>query len=112
MVSIKSNHTGPLALMGGPEMAPGKSIEVDDAVWAKMKSHDILKAWLKAGVIEVEGAEASDDNDDAEKDALIAELAKYGVEKNRRSSVETLKKALEEAIAAKEAEDSFDSEDE
>lgn len=56
---IKSNHTGPLGLPGGPVIEPGKTVKVELQGYARfLRLHAVGRAWLDAGVIEiVEGEE-------------------------------------------------------
>jgi signal recognition particle GTPase len=112
MANVKSNHDGPLGLpMGGPVIEPGKTVHVER--WGLIKEHDVVKSWLAAEVIEVVDEDDDDFLDelngdsidadadaDAAKDELIAQLAEFGIKKTRRSSLESLKEALDEALEA------------
>ena len=93
MTNIISKHNGPLALPAGPTLAPGNTVFVER--WHFIKDHAVVKAWLKAGVLAVEKDVTSDPD---EKDALIAALADLGIRKTRRSSVESLRQAKQDAL--------------
>lgn len=56
---IRSHHTGPLGLPGGPVIEPGKTVKVEVQGYARfLRLHAVGRAWLDAGVIEiVEGEE-------------------------------------------------------
>lgn len=85
----------------------GATVEVAD--WPKHAENVVIKAWLAAGVISI-GATATkitlppvvtkgEEGEEDEKDALITMLAQHGIRKDRRSSVESLREALEQATA-------------
>jgi len=52
MTSVTNKHTGPLALPGGPTLQPGQTRDV--ARWNVMRHHNVVSAWLRAGVLKVE----------------------------------------------------------
>src|SRR5690606_18974041 len=80
---IKSNHTGPLGLPGGPVIEPGKTVKVELQGYTRfLRLHAVGRAWLDAGVIEiVEGEEQatapvpSDSGEDEQPKTAIEVLA-------------------------------------
>ncbi|CTQ67137.1 hypothetical protein [Roseibium alexandrii] len=109
MTNVTSKYEGPLGLPGGPVIPAGGTVLVEK--WDIIKEHQVVKAWRDAGVIFAEEPEDTADNTDkdaekAQKDLLIAELAELGIEKNRRSSLETLQEALDAAKAAAQGQES------
>jgi hypothetical protein len=117
----------PLGLPGVGTINPGASAACSQDAWERLKTNKVVVAWRKVGLLSVEGEvpaaidaqasgvsspppvghadvasdEAADLND--EKDMVIAELAKYGIEKDRRSSLPTLWALLDEAKKARGA---------
>ncbi len=76
---------------------PGATGEISSDL---LKKNRIVAAWVENGMlVEAEAPSKSDqgDSDDDEKDTLIEALAEYGIKKNKRSSVESLREALAEA---------------
>lgn len=55
MTNIKSNHTSPLGLPGGPIIPPGGTVSVER--WRFIKNSYAVQAWLAAKVIEEVGNE-------------------------------------------------------
>ncbi|WP_316859937.1 hypothetical protein [uncultured Cohaesibacter sp.] len=53
--------------------------------------------WMVKVEQEATASATDKEAENAEKDTLIAQLAELGIEKDRRSSIESLKEALEEA---------------
>ena len=51
MANIKSNHSGPLALPGGPTIPPGATVAVER--WRIIRGSFVVQSWLAAKVIEV-----------------------------------------------------------
>lgn len=56
MANVRSRHYGPLGLPGGPSIPAGCTVSVPN--WDRIKDNDIVKGWLAAGAIEVEGSPA------------------------------------------------------
>lgn len=52
MANVKSHYVSPLGLPNGIEIAPGRTVRVDD--WNKIRDHHVVKAWLAAEAISVE----------------------------------------------------------
>jgi hypothetical protein len=94
----------PLGLPGGIVVAPGESKNIPG--WAAIKDNAIVKAWVKAKVLTVEGF--TDAPTPAvqtqvvadEKDEILRQLAELGIRKDKRTSLEKLKAALDEALAS------------
>lgn len=84
----------------------GASIEISDADAEAVEKNSVASQWLKAGYISLsDGEPATENNDDARKEQLIAELAELGVKKTKRASVETLEQALDDALNAPAADE-------
>lgn len=106
----KSNRSRGIPVSHGRSaiVAAGQSVEITEDDAEAIKKNAVASGWLNNGLIAIEGTNGLPDTDDAaesedaRKDALIAELAEYGVTKNKRSSVAKLEEALEEAKAATE----------
>ncbi|QQM29300.1 hypothetical protein JET14_13285 [Martelella lutilitoris] len=60
MANIVSNYHGPLGLPGGVVLRPGVAANVEN--WSKIKNHNVVKQWLDAKVIEVQGEEEEADD--------------------------------------------------
>lgn len=114
MTNVTNTCKQPLGLPSGIVVPPGATVAVPS--WEADAQNKVVKSWLRARVLVVGGAtppapepdpveDASEtttqqpEDERDEKDILIAELAEYGITKNRRSSVETLRAALAEAQA-------------
>ena len=115
----------PIGLPGVGTIAPGHSAACSHEAWERLQTNAVVKAWRKAGLLSVEGdvppaiepqssgvpspppvgnADVVPDTDaevNAEKDMVIAALAEYGIEKDRRSSLPTLWGLLDEAKKAR-----------
>lgn len=106
----KSNRSRGIPVSHGRSaiVAVGQSVEITEDDAEAIQKNVVASGWLKNGLIAIEGsidlpnADYADESEDERKDALIAELAEYGVTKNKRSSVAKLEEALEEAKAAAE----------
>lgn len=104
----KSNRSRGIPVSHGRSaiVAAGQSVEITEDDAEAIKKNAVASGWLKNGLIAIEvatGLPDTDDtaeSDDARKEELIAELAEYGISKNKRSSVATLEEALAEAKAA------------
>lgn len=115
----------PLGLPGVGTINPGASAACSQDAWERLKTNKVVVAWRKVGLLSVEGevpaaiepqasgvsspppvgnADVVPDAEaavNAEKDMVIAELAKYGIEKDRRSSLPTLWGLLDDAKRAR-----------
>lgn len=109
MATITNNHQGPIGLPNGIVLAPGSKTLVPS--WPDVAGNAVVKAWVRNKILAVEAAPdalpdpPADDRtgEQIEKDDLIAALADFGIEKTRRSSVESLRAALEDAKLANAA---------
>lgn len=115
---IKNNHATALGV-GGVSI-PGKGGEARIQNWVKAKNSNAVAIWLEQGLIEVVSTDeapvvvpelpglpvpglpmpGAGGDDDARKQALIDELATFGIDKTKRSSIDTLERDL---ASAKEA---------
>lgn len=119
------NRKNPVNLPGVQRLKSGESCTVTAAQLKTLRENPIVDHWIKTGILalgendilpppsaapkdllapdEIEEDEVTDEANDDEaneaeqKDALIAELAKYNVDKDRRSSVDTLRALLDKA---------------
>ena len=87
--------------IGSVVVHPGKTVNVQD--WAAASRSHAVKQWLKLGIIEIadeyDADDAPADEDDpetVEKKELIAKLEKHGIRKTLRTSLDNLRKALDE----------------
>lgn len=107
-VNVKNNHDGSLGVGGVivPGAKNGKPGVARVPNWDKVKRSHAVREWERLGLIEIEenassgglpGLPGLPGADDAEKEAIIAELsAKYGVTKTKRSSLDNLRQELED----------------
>ena len=109
--NVTNCHDAPLSI-GGVTIGPGRTARVER--WESVSRSNAVRIWVEQGLIDVEdlpepeaklpelpglpGLPSDDEND--RKEAIIAQLAELGVEKTKRTSLENLEKALEEARAA------------
>ena len=56
MAKIVLKHTGPLTLPNGQTLRPDAEVNVDR--WDVLKNHNVVKAWLNAGLLLVDGKNA------------------------------------------------------
>lgn len=97
MAKITLKHTGPLTLPNGQTLRPGAETAVER--WDVLKNHNVVSAWIDAGLFLVDGKEAGNSSPAAtgaggEKLSPAAKAAKVAEE-------ERLKKEQEERDAAK-----------
>lgn len=118
MTNVTNNYNRNLGLPNGVVIAAGESADVAD--WDKLSKHKVVAKWLEAGVLsagksskkdEPEGdpevvedvqftEEVADESDeDAQKEAIIAQLKELDIKADKRSSVEKLQEKLDEALA-------------
>lgn len=76
-INIQNTRPGGFGIPGGPVIAGGGSLEVDCADWRAVKDHPVVKAWVDAGHLTVDGEGGDDDEGVAPKSATeVLELAK------------------------------------
>ena len=111
MTNVTNNYNRNLGLPNGVEIAAGESADV--AGWDKLSKHKVVAKWLESGVLStgksskkdapevVENVQITEqeNDEDAQKEALISQLADLGVKADKRSSVEKLQEKLDEALA-------------
>lgn len=117
MTVIKNNHTSPLGIAGVTIRPNGGTADV--AKWESAKTSNAVKIWLARGVIEVVAENGSKATPPAmpaatppampaamppatpaegdEKEKIIAELQKLGIERTKRTGLEKLRAELAEA---------------
>lgn len=111
MTNVTNNYNRNLGLPNGVVIAAGESADVSG--WDKLSKHNVVAKWLESGVLstgksskkdepevveDVQLTEQEQDEDDQKED-LIAQLAELGVKADKRSSVEKLQEKLDEALA-------------
>lgn len=111
MTNVTNNYNRNLGLPNGVVIAAGESADV--AGWDKLSKHKVVAKWLESGVLSagksskkdepevVENVQITEQEQDeyAQKEDLISQLAELGVKADKRSSVEKLQEKLEEALA-------------
>lgn len=76
-ITIQNTRPGGFGIPGGPVIAAGGSLEVDSADWRTVKHHPVVKAWVDAGHLTVDGEGGEDDEGAAPKSATeVLEMAK------------------------------------
>lgn len=107
---VTNHYTGPLGV-GGVVIYPNTSAEVPN--WEKVSKNSVVAKWLESGVLSVGKSSKKDEpevaanvqiteqqqDEDAQKEELIAQLSELGVKADKRSSVEKLQEKLDEALA-------------
>lgn len=58
-LTIKNTRPGGFGIPGGPVIEAGASLDVDQADWETVEDHPVVKAWVDAGHLTVEGDRAS-----------------------------------------------------
>lgn len=121
MATVTLRHSGPLGLPGGPVLRPGAATNVEN--WHVQRNHPVVKQWLAAGVLEVEGEEQDEprkpffsplDHDedgkkggskpvakgeDPERDRLKAEAKDLGIVVHYRWSSERIQEEIDKKLA-------------
>ncbi len=72
MLTIKNTRPGGFGIPGGPVIEAGASLEVDQADWEAVEDHPVVKAWVDAGHLTVDGersTKAAADGSDQPKTA-------------------------------------------
>lgn len=54
-VTITNTRPGGFGIPGGPVIEGGASLEVDQADWATVENHPVVKAWVDAGHLKAAG---------------------------------------------------------
>lgn len=110
-MKIKSSYTATIVLPPNVPVYPGA--EVDYPHWDKYKDNPAIAWYVDQGHLSVGKSSKKDEpevvekvqiteqeqDEDAQKEDLIAQLAELGVKADKRSSVEKLQEKLEEALA-------------
>lgn len=122
MIRITNNFRSPVYLPGESRLIEpnGGTLIVSRAKWDETSRSPVVQAWLKRGLLRADpvdapapaaaepDADASVDTEAAapeplseaqEKDALIAELARHGIQRDRRTSLQRLRDLLADARA-------------
>ncbi len=110
-MKIKSSYNATIVLPPNVPVYPGA--EVDYPHWDKYKDNPAIAWYVDQGHLSVGKSSKKDEpevvekvqiteqeqDEDAQKEDLIAKLAELGVKADKRSSVEKLQEKLEEALA-------------
>lgn len=56
-ITIQNTRPGGFGIPGGPVILSGASLEVDAADWKTVKDHPVVKAWVDAGHLKLDGDE-------------------------------------------------------
>lgn len=75
MANVTSHYVSPLGLPNGVEIPAGRTVRVDD--WHIIRDHHVVKAWLAAEAISVEGDDGKQ-VDDAKSPAEVLAMATDG----------------------------------
>jgi len=111
MTNVTNNYNRSLGLPSGFVIGAGKTEEVPG--WDNLSKHKVVAKWLESGVLSTSKSSKKDEpevvenvqiteqeqDEDAQKEDLIAQLAELGVKADKRSSVEKLQEKLDEALA-------------
>lgn len=114
MTKVTNNYNRDLGLPGGFVIGAGKADDVPG--WDKLSKHKVVAKWLEAGVLSAGKSSKKDDpevvedvqfteevadesDEDAQKEAIIAQLKELDIKADKRSSVEKLQEKLDEALA-------------
>lgn len=118
MAKVTNNYDRDLGLPGGFVIGAGKAEDVPG--WDKLSKHKVVAKWLESGVLsagksskkdepedesevveDVQFTEevADESDEDAQKEAIIAQLKELDIKADKRSSVEKLQEKLDEALA-------------
>jgi RNase P/RNase MRP subunit POP5 len=104
MIRLTNASSKPRTLPNGVTVPPGVSVGVDFKEWERDSAIGEMPTLLRKGLlvefIDLDAAAAGAKTELDEADILIAKLAKHGIVKTRRSSVESLAAALEKAESA------------
>ncbi len=110
-MKIKSSYNATIVLPPNVPVYPGA--EVDYQHWDKYKDNPAITWYVEQGHLSVGKSGNKDEpevvedvqiteqeqDEDAQKEDLIAQLAELGVKADKRSSVEKLQEKLDEALA-------------
>ncbi|MFK0273659.1 hypothetical protein ACIQUG_08285 [Ensifer sp. NPDC090286] len=60
-LTIQNTRPGGFGIPGGPVIAGGGSLEVEASDWKTVKDHPVVKAWVDAGHLTLDGDEDADE---------------------------------------------------
>ncbi|KRD56489.1 hypothetical protein [Ensifer sp. Root278] len=66
-ITIQNTRPGGFGIPGGPVIAGGGSLEVETSDWKTIKGHPVVKAWVDAGHLTLDGDEEGADEGDGSK---------------------------------------------
>lgn len=113
-MKITNNTKSPLGIPGkNGLLEPGQSFEASTSQVVALRANAVIDAWFNRGMLSADGALPTADDAPApppapeadEVDELIAALAEYGIQRDRRTTVNKLRALLEEAKAEAASED-------
>ncbi|WP_457587401.1 hypothetical protein [Ensifer canadensis] len=68
-MTIQNTRPGGFGIPSGPVIAGGASLEVEAADWKTVKDHPVVKAWVDAGHLKLDGDEDVADDGGGSKSA-------------------------------------------
>ncbi|MDP9630078.1 UNVERIFIED_ORG: hypothetical protein J2W85_002139 [Ensifer adhaerens] len=68
-ITIQNTRPGGFGIPGGPVIAAGASLVVEAADWKTVKDHPVVKAWVDAGHLKLDGDEDITDEGGGSKSA-------------------------------------------
>lgn len=98
-ITITNTRPGGFGIPGGPVIAGNEgSLEVEQKDWDGVKDHPVVKAWLVAGHLKIDGAVEEDDGLDRED--LKKQASELGIEFARNIAIDKLKELIDAKLAA------------
>lgn len=98
-ITITNTRPGGFGIPGGPVIAGNDgSLEVEKKDWDGVKDHPVVKAWLDAGHLKIDGSVEEDDGLDRED--LKKQASELGIEFARNIATDKLKELIDAKLAA------------
>lgn len=111
MAKVTNNHNGIISV-AGVDIRPGATVEIADKDYNNWSGRGTAKAWLKAGIVSVEGAKVKaapagdkEPKEPTEREALEAQAAALGLDFSGETSDEDLLNAIMEADQAQKGDE-------
>lgn len=106
-ITITNNRPGGFGIPDGPVIEAGQSMEVDAADWAGVEDHPVVKAWVDAKHLTVEGSTAGfkkdaseEGGDKLDRDELKKQASELGLEYAGNISNVKLKELIDAKLAS------------
>lgn len=98
-ITITNTRPGGFGIPGGPVIAGNDGcLVVEQKDWDGVKDHPVVKAWLDAGHLKVEGA--VEDDDGLDRDDLKKQASELGIEFARNIATDKLKELIDAKLAS------------